>query len=346
MITLFRRIRRKLLSENRVTRYLLYALGEILLVVIGILIALQANNWNEHRKNMELIQQTKKDLISELEDNFQTTNRPMVIGYKLGELLDDFKNNKQAEKMRSFRSSFYNEFGVFDTFTFNLQEENINKWIAFEKDMVDTDESYLWIAKELKKTMKGRKHWESLATELSTTRFKELVDELPWFYDNDSISRQKRWQYINNDPLFRNKVIHYLNFQLNENVYSTALVRAWTLTLLWILESGQDRRSADAMKVWLEDKGLRPYKAFECGNLPYKREELIGFRDVVFIYNATDQPVLIQNIDADGKAGGRKWKVGPYQSYHFVLYKDQFLQVGDDCQRVYAPVRRGYLIVE
>lgn len=49
MITLFRRIRRKLLSENRITRYLLYALGEILLVVIGILIALQVNNWNQQR---------------------------------------------------------------------------------------------------------------------------------------------------------------------------------------------------------------------------------------------------------------------------------------------------------
>ena len=50
MISFFRKIRQKLLSQNRVTRYLVYALGEILLVVIGILIALQVNNWNEGRK--------------------------------------------------------------------------------------------------------------------------------------------------------------------------------------------------------------------------------------------------------------------------------------------------------
>jgi len=50
MLHLFRKIRQKLLKENRITRYLVYALGEILLVVIGILIALSINNWNEQRK--------------------------------------------------------------------------------------------------------------------------------------------------------------------------------------------------------------------------------------------------------------------------------------------------------
>ena len=50
MISFFRKIRQKLLSQNRVTRYLIYAVGEILLVVVGILIALQVNNWNEERK--------------------------------------------------------------------------------------------------------------------------------------------------------------------------------------------------------------------------------------------------------------------------------------------------------
>jgi len=49
MITLFRRIRQKLIDSGSVSKYLLYAIGEILLVVIGILIALQVNNWNEQR---------------------------------------------------------------------------------------------------------------------------------------------------------------------------------------------------------------------------------------------------------------------------------------------------------
>lgn len=49
MITLFRRIRKKLIGDGNVRRYVIYAIGEIALVVIGILIALQVNNWNEER---------------------------------------------------------------------------------------------------------------------------------------------------------------------------------------------------------------------------------------------------------------------------------------------------------
>jgi hypothetical protein len=66
MISLFRKIRQKLLQENKVTRYLAYALGEILLVVIGILIALQINNWNEiqqlEREELQLLEEMAVEL--------------------------------------------------------------------------------------------------------------------------------------------------------------------------------------------------------------------------------------------------------------------------------------------
>jgi putative cell wall-binding protein len=51
MIKFFRKIRQNLLSEGKTGKYFKYAIGEIVLVVIGILIALQINNWNENRKN-------------------------------------------------------------------------------------------------------------------------------------------------------------------------------------------------------------------------------------------------------------------------------------------------------
>ncbi len=70
MISLFRKIRQRLLAESKFTRYLIYAIGEIVLVVIGILIALQINNWNQsrHEANKEgrYLVNMKHDLENQL----------------------------------------------------------------------------------------------------------------------------------------------------------------------------------------------------------------------------------------------------------------------------------------
>ena len=50
MIKFFRKIRQNLLSEGKTGKYVKYAIGEIFLVMIGILLALQVNNWNDNRK--------------------------------------------------------------------------------------------------------------------------------------------------------------------------------------------------------------------------------------------------------------------------------------------------------
>lgn len=66
------KFRRGLLTENRVSRYLLYAVGEIVLVMIGILLALQVNTWNEARRSkileIELYREIQEDLSASTED--------------------------------------------------------------------------------------------------------------------------------------------------------------------------------------------------------------------------------------------------------------------------------------
>jgi hypothetical protein len=67
MIKFFRKIRQNMLMENKTGTYFKYAIGEIILVVIGILIALSINNWNENRKNsneeIAILQSLDKNLI-------------------------------------------------------------------------------------------------------------------------------------------------------------------------------------------------------------------------------------------------------------------------------------------
>jgi hypothetical protein len=74
MIKFFRKIRQNLLSEGKNGNYLKYAIGEIVLVVIGILIALQINNWNQGRVNKKNENEYLTEIIKEIEANISLTN--------------------------------------------------------------------------------------------------------------------------------------------------------------------------------------------------------------------------------------------------------------------------------
>ena len=69
MINFFRKIRKKMTDDNKPMKYLRYAIGEIVLVVVGILIALQVNNWNEERKIKSIEKTILIDLKAEIISN-------------------------------------------------------------------------------------------------------------------------------------------------------------------------------------------------------------------------------------------------------------------------------------
>jgi tetratricopeptide (TPR) repeat protein len=73
MIKFFRKIRHNMLTENKFSKYLLYAIGEVVLLIVGILFALQINNWNSnkiaHHQELELYAK----LLNDLNENFKST---------------------------------------------------------------------------------------------------------------------------------------------------------------------------------------------------------------------------------------------------------------------------------
>ena len=70
MINLFRKTRKKMAVDNKPMKYLRYAIGEIVLVVIGILIALYINNWNEDRKDLKKERRILANINSEFKRNY------------------------------------------------------------------------------------------------------------------------------------------------------------------------------------------------------------------------------------------------------------------------------------
>ena len=108
MIKFFRKIRQNLLMENRTAKYFKYAIGEIVLVVIGILIALQINTWNINRINanleIEYLIGLKNDLENQVRDLEEVKNFSNNINNQAEAILAAYNLKNSLKDIDSFNT--------------------------------------------------------------------------------------------------------------------------------------------------------------------------------------------------------------------------------------------------
>jgi hypothetical protein len=121
MIKFFRHIRQKMLSENKISKYLLYAIGEIILVVIGILIALAINNSNEDDKTRVKELNYLTGIKSDLQLNLIQLNKY---------ILTRETSVNSAETMLEY----FNHKKEFSPDEFNFHNLNVQVWYPFKKN--------------------------------------------------------------------------------------------------------------------------------------------------------------------------------------------------------------------
>ena len=92
MINFFRKIRKKMADDNKPLKYMRYAVGEIILVVIGILIALQINTWNENRIQTKELEGLKKSISSAIRSDIKYLNLIRTGRKDIGEKVDSVFN--------------------------------------------------------------------------------------------------------------------------------------------------------------------------------------------------------------------------------------------------------------
>jgi len=99
MLKFFRKIRQRLLSENKFNKYLIYAIGEIILVVIGILIALQINNWNIKQTEQKTIKEYAESLIQDLEEDISMSNIILSQTIRISNRIDSLSHLAQNKNI-------------------------------------------------------------------------------------------------------------------------------------------------------------------------------------------------------------------------------------------------------
>ena len=102
MIKFFRTIRQNFLNQGKTSKYLKYAIGEIVLVVIGILIALSINNWNQKNSQQETVKSFMGSLISDLQNDIhEAEDRIIMMGHSI-ERIDNYLNYVRTKRIEEF----------------------------------------------------------------------------------------------------------------------------------------------------------------------------------------------------------------------------------------------------
>lgn len=118
MIKIFRKFRLKLVPGSRAGKYLLYAAGEIILVVIGILLALQVNNWNEDRKDRNREQKILKSIYDDISMDRKNLNAMIENETRNGNLNKELISilKSPVSKYDSSMDSLFGKINRYDVF--------------------------------------------------------------------------------------------------------------------------------------------------------------------------------------------------------------------------------------
>ena len=192
MLKFFRRIRHKLLDEGNLNRYMLYAIGEILLVVVGILIALQLNNWNEERNAKNFEKKLLTEIHYTLTNDLGQWNRGIQKTERIIESLNILSNHMENDLM--YHDSLDIHFG------------NAKDWFIqlINESAYQTAKTY------------GLHFMENDTTRLLLSRFYE--EDLKWIRTMES--RQHDYHFMTVVPMLTENFNSILGWKSDHSSYS------------------------------------------------------------------------------------------------------------------------------
>mgnify|MGYP005994406503 CR=1 FL=1 len=215
MIKFFRKIRQKLLSENKISKYLLYAIGEIVLVVIGILIALWINTLNQEKAQQNKIDsilvKIQNDILQDIDnadwllENYMRKDSIYTRMMSDDLSLEDIKAIPSGSYGLGFVTTWWMEYHI-QTNGYQLLKENID--IVSEKydDLIKTlDEIYTYNRTTFQT-------YNSNSGDIARQYKYYLSDNQPWMAVDEFSSERSDAQieFILNNPKFKNQMADML----------------------------------------------------------------------------------------------------------------------------------------
>ena len=334
------------MEKNKTSNYLKYAIGEIVLVMIGILLALQINNWNEKRKINNDIESVFTLLEQELETNIEQGNDFLRYGYYVDSIQTLLNQHKVTPEMIRASPNLISR--AFGTRTIKFLDDRLVEIIALEKQFPARYKGLIPDIKLLKRYIDSHRYWESKALALAEKKNEEYVNKFKWYFSGDSLSFEKAIVHSLTDTIYRNNVNYYTNMQLNENVWDASLMRSTSVAVLWQIKKIKGLDKTLTIKQFFNELGLTPLTEYACTDKPYKVNE-IGFRRNFIVFNNTKDSITFNYVDENGE---RPYpiKISPnkFLLEDLSMPRNRFIEltVNDACKRVFKQNKEDYLLFE
>ena len=217
MIKFFRKIRYDLIEKNKTGKYFKYAIGEIVLVVIGILIALSINNRNEVRKKEEKFERLLTIAQKELQENISEIDRVTPSYMRVDSLVFLFQNKLVNQEMLENRK-FPLGLGYSRTKT-SIQNDAYNNLINLDYELNKNQDSIIRLLKSINVAKKQVDDYYEYLGELISSELLNLAKTKGWY--NQFIKREinkKMSKYFLTDSLYSNYLAHFSNYYFDNYV--------------------------------------------------------------------------------------------------------------------------------
>ena len=352
MIKFFRKIRYKLIENSKMSRYFKYAIGEIILVVIGILLALQFNNWNEARKRQLELDKLLYDIEEDLIVNYKQANAVLRFYKKQDSIAKRIAAKELTE--RDYRENYGLNYFVANWDYYVPNEKNVIQFVEAEKIV---DLKYKPILDAAKKLQLYRSILDDTFSNLEQN-IDESVDILSsrtWFVKNDSISYRQRLDYMLEDPEYEVMVLKY--WIMVQNHYDKiSRYRAQTMATLASIKMIRDNYDTLQLNAMFNSLGMQQYVVYKCDVNPSELKHLRDLRSSALYGNLSEVDIHLiltnnkgQHVN-DFRIPPKTFQTIPGSEY-FGIDGDNNLLVNHidnngDCITKYGGSDNGYLIIE
>jgi len=214
MIPIFRKKRNQMADDNKPLKYIRYAIGEILLVVIGILLALQINNWNQERQNGKQEVQLLNQLLNEYNNNLEQLNN------KIDSRNDIVKSSLKILRYRKLEESQINSDSVNLHISRTLTRPTFDPELGVTEELTNSGNLYVITNLELRNNITSFPSFLKELREEEMVIF-NLVEEryFPFLITNYQIGPVVKYFTTDNSFLEKNLLSNSIQNELPEDIF-------------------------------------------------------------------------------------------------------------------------------